>query len=658
MEEDPRFAHVLNDPKFQRIPKSQRKVKIDKRFKSMFKDERFKIKYTVDKRGRPVNHTSDADLKRYYELSSESSSSEPEEDGEEDNRLDVEDKSDTNVPDKIRNKLQNLDVDYARGECDLLSESSSDEDDANDTGNSEEDDEGLEHAWGELDKDADRTEEVTCRLAACNMDWDRIRAVDLMVLLNSFLPSGGLIRSVTIYPSDFGLQRMKEEEINGPSELVDTKLEDESQNTEGSKYHMEKLRQYQLNRLKYYYAVIECDDKATANKIYTECDGLEYESSATKMDLRFIPNNMEFENDPKEICDKLPEPGKYQPRFFTTTALQQAKVNLTWDETNPERVELAQKLASGKGDEINQGDLEAYLASSSDEDDLAEQSQVDDVCNAEGKDTAVSNPIQKYKDLLFAIENSEKEKNEKDIEMEVTWGIDLKGKAEKLVHKKINEQLEKTPFQEFLDKRKEKKKEKRKTKKQELNEESNNESDEIPSDIDLNDPYFAEEFDKPEFKKSKNKKIKSLEDPLAEKQNEAELELLLMNTEDNKKHFSLDKLQQKEKTTNKKKKQKGHKDGLQETKGDVDDFEMNVADERFSALYSSHHYNLDPTDPHYKKTKGTEAIVQEKLKRRTTDIEEPYGKKIKSTKRDAELNVLLKSVKRKTEALNKKKKQL
>lgn len=40
-------------------------------------------------------------------------------------------------------------------------------------------------------------------------------------------------------------------------------------------------------------------------------------------------------------------------------------MDLTWDETNPERIEIAQKLNSGKLNEINETDLQAYLATDS-----------------------------------------------------------------------------------------------------------------------------------------------------------------------------------------------------------------------------------------------------------------------------------------------------
>lgn len=41
-----------------------------------------------------------------------------------------------------------------------------------------------------------------------------------------------------------------------------------------------------------------------------------------------------------------------------------------------------------------------------------------------------------------------------------------------------------------------------------------------------------------------------------------------------------------------------------------------MKDDRFSALYTSHLYNIDPADPKFKRTKGMEAIISEKASRR------------------------------------------
>ncbi len=79
--------------------------------------------------------------------------------------------------------------------------------------------------------------------------------------MNSFKPGGGLVRSVTVYPSDFGMERMAREERMGPAELVEGPGEEAD--GEGKGYSQERLRQYQLNRLKYYYAVVECDSTGT-----------------------------------------------------------------------------------------------------------------------------------------------------------------------------------------------------------------------------------------------------------------------------------------------------------------------------------------------------------------------------------------------------------
>lgn len=76
---DERFHRVQKDPRFWEMPERERKIKIDKRFHSMFHDSRFKVKYTVDKRGRPINQTSTEDLKRFYNISDSGDDEEEEE---------------------------------------------------------------------------------------------------------------------------------------------------------------------------------------------------------------------------------------------------------------------------------------------------------------------------------------------------------------------------------------------------------------------------------------------------------------------------------------------------------------------------------------------------------------------------------------------------
>nr|XP_018913035.1 PREDICTED: pre-rRNA-processing protein esf1 [Bemisia tabaci]XP_018913036.1 PREDICTED: pre-rRNA-processing protein esf1 [Bemisia tabaci] len=764
-EKDDRFAHVAQDPKFRRIPKYERKIKIDKRFQSMFTDERFTVNYSVDKRGRPLQKSSGDDFRKYYEISSEESDGDDpeapstskmvkvkksvnqkkkkditprlnaatESDDENSVKMDNLDESididqkceddefdEKNMSSKIRQRLKNMSVDYARGESTLLSDSSSDEE------SSENDEPDIEHAWGELDRDAERTDEITHRLAACHMDWDRIRAVDLMVLFNSFLPNKGVIQSVTIYPSEFGLKRMQEEELIGPPELVgdkktdpgfldkentskvgldaDSSLEEVSQtssendedmnsesdghsdddgsqtndddnnnsdsgdsddNQEGKKFHMERLRQYQINRLKYYYAVIVFDSAETANKVYTECDGMEFETSSARLDLRFIPDETTFDQEPKEVCTSLPEKGKYKPRYFTTTALQQSKVTLTWDETDPHRSEVMQKVteAAQKGGDISDDEIHNVLATSSDEDDEGIESAGSDNDHVSVAETTVSKAesIARYRNLIKMIEEEEEQKKN-DVEMEISWGVGLKDKAKEMVDKKAKTKL--TPFQQLVEKKREKrrlKKEERTQKKENINEESGSDipfsDDELPSDVDTNDPFFQSEMPKKKKSKKKEDIAKSKANEDEERENNAELELLLMDegADDNKHHFDMKKIVQGE-TKKKKKSKSRYKKASAPQEKEPDDFMADVQDERFSALYTSHHFNIDPANPLFKKTKAMEAIISEKQRRRKSDpnyeFEEPgvsKKPKIDSSllKKDTELSMLVKEIKKK-----------
>lgn len=240
------------------------------------------------------------------------------------------------------------------------------------------------------------------------------------------------------------------------------------------------------------------------------------------------------------------------------------------------------------------------------------------------------NPIDKYKSLLKSIEDQEEEKKRQEVELEFTWGLGVKEKSEKLVKERMSKTEALTPFEQYMEKRKAKKKAKKEERKKlrEQNEDgsaASDSDDSVPSGVDMNDPYFAEEMKnmKTKVKKGKkNKRVTKSTDDEEEAQRKAELELLLLDKgeEEGKQHFNIKKIEE-EATLSKSKRKRLSKKNKKDEKQPAaqDDFEVDVADPRFAALYSSHHYNIDPADPHYRKTKGTEALVKEKLKRRADD---------------------------------------
>ncbi len=192
----------------------------------------------------------------------------------------------------------------------------------------------------------------TCRLAAVNLDWDHVRAKDIYKIFTSIVsPTAsitaadalqahrraaaaegassssrarappaisqvrGKLLHVRVYPSDFGKERMAKEDIEGPPAEIfkgsksrkngrggdESDSEDEEINAktivqvdEGGEFDEEALRKYQLDRLRYYYAVATFDSKETARHVYNEIDGTEMERTANVFDLRFVPDGMDF----------------------------------------------------------------------------------------------------------------------------------------------------------------------------------------------------------------------------------------------------------------------------------------------------------------------------------------------------------------------------
>lgn len=216
------------------------------------------------------------------------------------------------------------------------------------------------------------------------------------------------------------------------------------------------------------------------------------------------------------------------------------------------------------------------------------------------------------------LDKDEEAKKKKDVELEFTWGIGTKKKAEKMIKEKLNKNENLTPFEEYLAKRKAK----QKARKEELKKFKELRDDDIlnseDSDIDSSKDNKLRNgqlyYKKQKIAEENSDVNSSIED--GETKRADELKLLLMDeTEsENKKHFNMKKIEANADLSKSKRKRLKKKQNLQEI--EKDDFEVNVKDTRFAALYTSHYFNIDPADPHYRKTKGTEALIQEKLKRR------------------------------------------
>uniref|UniRef100_A0A8C7ME35 Uncharacterized protein n=1 Tax=Oncorhynchus kisutch TaxID=8019 RepID=A0A8C7ME35_ONCKI len=530
--------------------------------------------------------------------------------------------------------------DLARGKGNV--ETSSDEDDDDDVEAILKGEEEIQHDWGELCKDAPRSEEVTQRL-----DWDRMKAKDLLALFNSFKPKGGVVLSVKIYPSEFGKERVQQEQTQGPLELM-ALPEDPDKDTEEEKIYREKMRDYQFKWLKYYYAVVECESLDTAAKIYQECDSFEYESSCSILDLRFIPDDVMFDEEPKDFATDV-DLSAYTPKLFTSTAAATSKVELTWDETDHERVTAMNRKFNK--DELLQMDFNAYLASSSDDDDEdgVEMEKEEELPEGKKKKEAEQwQHIEKYREMLKSIQEKDKKKEEdKGMEMEITWVPGLKETTEQLVKKKLEGKDKLTPWEEVTD-----------FSFLQESDDSDLRDDALPPDVDFDDPFFAEELGSTDV-------LTQFVSKLIKMNPQAEM-ALLMEDDDKHKHFNYDKIVDEQNLSKKKRKKLLKKDN---TSLEEDDFQVDVKDPRFQAMFTSHLYNLDPSDPGYKKTKATQSIQVEKQRfreerqRLREERQRGQDKALRSSqtpptqKMDPGLSMLIKSIKNKTEQFQARKKQ-
>ncbi|KAJ3158513.1 pre-rRNA-processing protein esf1 [Geranomyces michiganensis] len=673
---DPRFSRVHSDPRFIKAKKDANKVKIDSRFAGMLKSDEFGTGSSgprIDKYGRAAKKATQSGLERFYKLDEADSDEEDNVDGGDKERDDeAEDEEDDHALEAGSDSV-GADTDSEEFEYDgEFERESDDEDDAAvgplrgydlargggllESDSEEEDDDAAAPSDEETARDSKAidvgpyaeedvpTGEETSRIAVVNLDWDHVKARDLFKIFDGFKPSSGTVKSVKIYPSEFGKERLEREAREGPpKELFEDSDADDEENDlnkpliraeDGTEdYDNVKLRKYQLERLKYYYAVVECDSTATARAIYKECDGTEYETSANFFDLRYVPTGMTFDDPPSDVATDLPS--AYVPKDFVTNALQHSKVKLTWDDDDDDRVRVTKRHFT-KND-LAEMDFKAYLASSSDESDDPD------------RDSAAAIRA-KFMGILGEVGEATDVYGNKDAEgdMEITFAPGLSEKAAKLLEKKKEDAAlkDETVFDAYLRKRKEKRKAKKNARKagdgsggdsgeDGSNLDDHSESSEDDRAIDMDDPFFAEEFGD-DFKppknaaKAKSKPTKSgknkkqtEEERRAEQNARAELELLIAPTPGTSsaaagegRHFDAKQIIKEEKAARNKKGRKAKKNKETREGGVQDGFEINTSDPRFEALLENHNFAIDPTNPQFKKTQAMGKLLDERRKRR------------------------------------------
>jgi hypothetical protein len=622
-------------------------------------DPDFYNKATVDKYGRKIDKNEGKKaIDRLYEVDDE----EDEDDEEEELQPLGEKKRDKAVAKELA-RVQKQGFDPIR---DGGLESSSDE-------SSDEEDENIEDET-ELagEGNAVPTGDISSRLAAVNMDWDNMRAIDIMGVANSFVSAGGRILNVVIYPSEFGMERLQREEIEGPPREIfasssknkadiaaledmsagsDSEADEESktdfQNDDtGEEFDSTALRSYQLDRLRYYYAVITCSSANVAKSIYDNLDGREYLTSANFFDLRFVPDGTTFDQDPHDECDKVPD--GYKPNEFSTDALTHSRVKLTWDADDTTRKEVQKRAFSRK--DIDENELKAYLgsdsSSSEDEVEVAKADKASKLRAALGLGTSSKSSKPKQK----ASAKRDRDFPKPEGEMEITFTGGLLNDASKGGSVFENEiPIHETTLEKYVRKEKERKakrKERWEAKKEgrdpdaaadEPNVAANDDDEEDP----FNDPFFAddpeemeraEKAEKAESKKSKKTKRREEEEQEAEATaaERANLELLMAGEDDGKmRHFNMKEIAKAEKAKKKGKKAKKTAPVVE------DNFAINTTDPRFAKLYESHEFAIDPTNPRFKDTTGMKALLEEGRKKRKQvraddEIErEPESKKSK-----------------------------
>lgn len=230
--------------------------------------------------------------------------------------------------------------------------------------------------------------------------------------------------------------------------------------------------------------------------------------------------------------------------------------------------------------------MKEFLAS--DESDSDEEDNVDDT---EEISLKKDKKRDKYRALIQSGDGSDEDHEEDNQDMEVTFRVGLEDISKRILEKK-NKGSE-SVWEAYLRKRKEKRKASKKGSKYSSEDDESGDTDREHEE--QTDDFFVEE---PSVMGSKGDRVKSKkkrdsDQEMAQEAEASRAELELLAADDNAAETNLKGYNLKPKK-GKGKKGKGIPDESKIPTVDIDD-------PRFSALFTSQHYSLDPTDPQFKR---------------------------------------------------------
>jgi len=359
-------------------------------------------------------------------------------------------------------------------------------------------------------------------------------------------------------------------------------------------------------------------------------------------------------------------------------ALRHSKVKLTWDEDDPERVQLTRRVLSRK--EIEENDFKAYIASSTSGSES--ESEVVPTSKGKGKSKTKGAERDKLRALLLGGDDDALPEgwgrgkdlpgghgeDDGDVDMEITFTPGLSERKDE--DEETTLERYKRKMKDKKKKRKEEMSEKRKPKTGGSGEEEDGGKKDVAGDeffvAGSEDEEGSEGGDEAEerahTKKGKKDKAKgkskknhreSVSPPPARHVSTAE-ELALIagpsgDAAREPKHFDMKAVMKSEKGAKlKNKKRRGKKeegDELQE------DFSINVSDNRFKAVFEDHAFAIDPSNPRFKETKSMKTLLEERSKRhRSKGSREGASAGASADEGGNDLKSLVERVKRKSAA--------